>query len=314
MGSYGTSTSTNPILEIVSDESEVAIVDIDGNRYKDYNGERYFIKNLDGSNEIEIDSSCTQIYQYAFYNRADITSVNIPDSVTSIGEEAFRNCSSLTSITIPDSVTSIGYDAFSGCSSLTSVTIGDGVTSIGFYAFRNCSSLTSIIIGEGVTSIGRYAFSGCSSLTDVYYSGDINDWVSISFGNDSANPLNNGENLYINGNELVTEANIDTATSINAYAFYGCTSITSVTIGEQVTSIGYDAFSGCSSLTSVTIESNYAYKSATSTSACGRLLQNATEVRVLTSCIGDSTNSYLEDTATFTKTTDGEYTVYTKVS
>ena len=41
--------------------------------------------------------------------------------------------------------------------------------------------------------------------------------------------------------------------SIGDYAFYECSSLTSVTIGESVTSIGYRAFDGCSSLTSVTI-------------------------------------------------------------
>ena len=160
-------------------------IDIDGNRYKDYNGERYFIKNLDGSREIEIDSSCTQIYQYAFYKRDDITSVTIPASVTSIGSNTFNNCTSLTSITIP----------------------------------------------ESVTSISDFAFLGCN-------------------------------------------------------------------------------------LTSVTIESNYAYKNAgTGYNQCGYLLQDATVVRVLTSCIGTDTNSYLENTANFTKTTseDGLYYIYTKV-
>ncbi len=42
-------------------------------------------------------------------------------------------------------------------------------------------------------------------------------------------------------------------TSIGNYAFYGCSSLTSVTIGESVTSIGEEAFYGCSSLTSITI-------------------------------------------------------------
>ena len=42
-------------------------------------------------------------------------------------------------------------------------------------------------------------------------------------------------------------------TSIGYEAFYNCTSLTSVTIGDSVTSIGRFAFSHCTSLTSVTI-------------------------------------------------------------
>ena len=41
--------------------------------------------------------------------------------------------------------------------------------------------------------------------------------------------------------------------SIGDWAFYSCTGLTSVTIGNSVTYIGYDAFRGCSSLTSVVI-------------------------------------------------------------
>ena len=45
----------------------------------------------------------------------------------------------------------------------------------------------------------------------------------------------------------------NSVTSIGTYAFYDCSSLTSVTIPNSVTSIGEYAFCGCSSLTSVTI-------------------------------------------------------------
>lgn len=45
----------------------------------------------------------------------------------------------------------------------------------------------------------------------------------------------------------------DDVTSIGDSAFYGCSGLTSVTIGNSVTSIGYSAFDGCSSLTSIRI-------------------------------------------------------------
>ena len=45
----------------------------------------------------------------------------------------------------------------------------------------------------------------------------------------------------------------DSVTSIDGYAFFGCTSLASVTIPDSVTSIDGYAFFGCTSLTSITI-------------------------------------------------------------
>ena len=192
------------------------------------------------------------ILKGAFYNCSSLTDITIPDSVTSIGSSAFDGCSSLTSITIPNSVTSIGDDAFENCSSLTSITIPNSVTSIGGGAFRGCSSLTSITIPNSVTSIGDDAFYNCSSLENIYYTGDINGWVQIDGLGYLMQYSKSTKNLYIQ-DKLLTEANITTATKISGDAFRGCSSLTSVTIGNSVTSIGGDAFRGCSSLTSITI-------------------------------------------------------------
>ena len=190
---------------------------------------------------------------YAFYGCTGLTSIVIPASVTTIGERAFEGCTSLTSIVIPDSVTTIGGCAFYGCTSLTSVTIGNSVTSIGDSAFNGCTSLTSVTIGDSVTTIRSWAFDDCTGLKDVYYTGDIAGWCGISFGSSDANPMYYADNLYIDG-KLVEDLVIpDSVTSIGGSAFYGCTSLTSVTIGDSVTTIGGYAFYGCTSLTSVTI-------------------------------------------------------------
>ena len=233
-----------------------------------------------GLTSITIPNSVTSIGSDAFRGCSGLTSITIPDCVTSIGSDAFRGCSSLTSITIPDSVTSIGGSAFEGCSRLTSVTwnakncsyagnaagpifgsklkevtIGDNVKRIPSDLFYNCSGLTSVTIGDNVTSIGSSAFEGCSWLTSINYLGTIDQWAVISFAAISSNPLYYAKELYIN-NELVQKVNLTTAPIVVAYAFYGYSSLTSVTIGDNVTSIGDYAFRGCSGLTSVTIGNN----------------------------------------------------------
>ncbi len=151
------------------------------------------------------------------------------------------------------SVTSIGGLAFYDCSSLTSVIIGESVTSIGGLAFYGCTSLTSVTIGKSVTSIGESAFYSCSKLTKTNYTGDIAGWCNIKFGDSSANPMCYSHNFYINDQEIKDLVIPNSVTSIGDFAFYDCSSLTSVIIGESVTSIGSHAFYGCTSLTSVTI-------------------------------------------------------------
>ena len=269
VGSYGTSTSSNPILEIITDESETKLFTIDGNLYKDYNGERYFIKNVDDSTEITIDSSVTQIYQYAFYNRSDITSVTIPSSVTSIGSSAFRGCSSLTSVTFGENsqLTSIGNYAFSYCSSLTSISIPSSVSSIGSSAFSYCRSLITVTFGENsqLTSIGSYAFQFCSNLTGITIPSSVTSIGQSAFNNCTSLQYNTYEGgLYLGNTENpylvlvdtevtnVVEFTIHSDCKIIYYqAFYGCSSLTSITIPESVTSIGNRAFYNCTGLTEI---------------------------------------------------------------
>lgn len=172
------------------------------------------------------------IYDEAFYDNSNITSVVIPDSVTRISGYAFGFCESLTSVIIPDSVTSIGGCAFYKCSELTSVIIPDSVTSIGSYAFSYCSSLTSITIPDRVTSISDYAFYNCSRLASVIISDGVTSISFCAF-----------ENCYSLASVIIP----DSVTTIGAAAFENCSSLTSVIIGSGVMSIGSDAFYNCNS-------------------------------------------------------------------
>ncbi len=155
-----------------------------------------------------------------------------------------------TELTLPSDITKIYQYAFCNNDNITSVTIGDSVTSIGSHAFAYCYALTNVTIPDSVTGIGDSSFYDCTSLTRVDYTGTIDEWVEIEFGSSTSNPLYYAKNLYIGG-ELVTEANLTTATKISDYAFCNCTSLQSVTIGNSVISIGLYAFNDCDQLTSV---------------------------------------------------------------
>ena len=147
-------------------------------------------------------------------------------------------------------LTRLSKGAFSGCSGLTGVYITDiekwckilfenDVANPLYYAhnlYLNNKLVTDFVIPDSITSISAYAFIGCSALKGVYIT-DLEKWCEFSFGDYSSNPLYYAHNLYLN-NQLVTDLVIpDSVTSIGAYAFTGCSGLTSVTIPDGVTSI-----------------------------------------------------------------------------
>ena len=202
------------------------------------------------------------------------TDYTIKDGTRIIASSAFFDCTSLKSVTIPDSVTTIGDYAFYKCTNLTNATVGNGVTSIGAFAFCDCTSLANITIPSSVTSIGDLTFSGCASLLSIEVSNGNRNYSStdgVLFNKNKTElityPLGKTDSEYAIPNSVtsidwyafdgctsLTSIIIpNSITSISLCAFRYCTSLTNVTIGNSVTSIGDFAFEGCTSLTSVTI-------------------------------------------------------------
>lgn len=62
-----------------------------------------------------------------------------------------------------------------------------------------------------------------------------------------------GRNAFKDSMGIKTLIIPDTVTSIDRYAFYNCSGMTSLTIGSKVASIGYSAFEGCTGLKTVVI-------------------------------------------------------------
>lgn len=122
------------------------------------------------------------------------------------------------------------------------------VISIDAYAFRN-TDITSVTIGPQIQRIGSAAFYGCSKLTEAIFT-NVSSMLSISFDNETANPLYVAKHLYFVGDETeVTEVVIpDGGTTINPYTFAGGESITSVSIPNTINRIETKAFVGCKNL------------------------------------------------------------------
>lgn len=147
------------------------------------------------------------------------------------------------------------------------------VTAIGSAAFRDCSSLTSVTIPHSITAIGEHAFAGCTALDSVEIS-DLVAWCGIEFSSEAANPCYHGHRLFLNGEEIADLIIPGAVTTINSFAFSGCSALNSVSIPSTVTAIGAAAFSNCPSLAVITVDSdNPSYDSRDS---CNAIIETAT--------------------------------------
>ncbi|MBR4881833.1 MAG: leucine-rich repeat protein, partial [Clostridia bacterium] len=222
-----------------------------------------------------IGDSVTSIGNYAFYSCDSITNVTIGDSVTSIGSYAFFGCTSLTSMTIPDSVTSIGNSTFSNCISLTSVIIPESVTSIGSYAFRGCSGLESMtlpFVGDSrKTSSDKYqyplgyifgtsSYTGGVKTTQYYYGSSTSSTTSNTYYIPSSLKsvtVTGGEILYgaFYNCKYITDIYFSRSVTVKGNAFYCCTDLKNIHIGEDVTNLSFSSwsFDGCYSISAVYI-------------------------------------------------------------
>lgn len=177
----------------------------------------------------EVSSGATEIFDYAFYQRKSLKSVNIPNA-NSVGMYAFFECYALTSANFPNA-TSIGNYAFKNCIALTSANLTNA-TSIGQSVFEECRYLTSVTI-PNVTSIEHSAFGYCQSLKNI----DLPNVTSI------------GGYAFRNCT-LFTSVDLSKVTSLGSYAFNNCTRLSSVIV-PKVTSIPSGVFESCRALTIV---------------------------------------------------------------
>ena len=135
-------------------------------------------------------------------------------------------------------VTEIGSSAFYNCTNLTgSPVIPNSVTSIGNSAFESCTGFTgALVIPESVTYIGYYSFFYCTGFEAVEFN-------AISY----TNSMNTGLSHWLYGCSNITTLTIgENVQKIPDSFLYGVTSITGdLVIPNSVTTIGTSAFYGC---------------------------------------------------------------------
>ena len=186
----------------------------------------------------------------AFVNCAELTSIKLPEAINTIGRKAFQSCSKLQTIILPNAITSLQQEVFLGCKSLSSIQIPENVTKIEYASFTGCSSLKSIFIPKNVNSISGSAFS-TSSIQEIRI--DENNSVYDSRENCNA-IIKTSNNTLIFGCSTTTIPN--SVTTIDDYAFSGCSGLADIVIPEGVRSIKYRAFYNCEKLKKLSIASS----------------------------------------------------------
>ena len=223
---------------------------------------------------------------YSFANCTNLSIVDLPRATyTAVGNYAFLNDRALTNAIdqetgnyidykysfIPDTVTKIGEGGLMG-TSILNVDLTK-YTHVGNYAFADCLQITEIdFTGSELSTVGSYLFSGCKNLSDVtltkylskYMFKDCISLFTIDLTNVApivkeipdgcfygCTNLQSYDSTTKTG--LILNANSSQVARIGAFAFKGCSSITSFLLPESLVEIGAGAFQDCTGLECLTI-------------------------------------------------------------
>ncbi len=231
-----------------SQDATVGVTD-DGFVYGSTEGTVYLMGHIRSAADLilpdDIGGSPYNIYRDAFRNRTDFTSLYVAPGVADIGEGAFSGCTSLVSVV---------FDATSCCdfgqnnppfpSTVSSVAFGAHVRHIPGALFYGNERLTTVTIPEGVTSFGDQVFGECNSMT------------SVTFNARACTYAPTGASIFPSSVSALTIGN--DVSAIPGYLFTGLTGLTSLVIPDSVTTIGDFAFSGCTSVRTLSIGSGVA--------------------------------------------------------
>ena len=261
------------------------------NKYIDDNGNLKSITHIGGGGSSIFSATIG-------YTPSQIEKVVIDEGITYIAARSFYENRVLKEVVLPSTITSFGNSAFEGCTNLSSLNLCDtfgSLTNIGSSVFTGGSiGFEKVSFPEQLATVGSYAFLGCAiQEIEIYSSTNVG---GLAFG-------------YNFELEKVTIKQAESQTSI--------------WVDTNAFMIGFDDNIGNFE---VIIDSVYAYASSNATVMAGGnyygYISLAKVVKVKKDFVDniikaqedrDNTNTFLNDESKFTKTSEGDYYVYTRV-
>lgn len=229
------------------------------------------LRNVTFNEDLQTIGSC------AFSNCSVLNNVVVPNSVTVIGDYAFSICSSLNNIQLSNSLTTLEWAVLASCAlqhinipesvkiikgsalsynNLQELVIPNSVKEIGRYAFSNNRNISTLVVGTGLETT-YMSFDNLMRPTTLVFNAINCEEFDINYT--KVTNLTIGDNVetipayFMRNNKNFDELSLPASVrKIGASAFNN-TSLTSVTMNEEVDSIGENAFGNCRSLTSFAI-------------------------------------------------------------
>ncbi len=146
------------------------------------------------------------------------------------------------------------------------------VSAVGDYAFLGATSLTSVSLPATISQIGATPFANSTKLTAINVADGNKDFCSVDgvlFDKECTTLI---ACPGAKSGDYSVPATVD---SICSSAFYGCSTITAISLPSSVRKFGVNVFRGCSKLTSLEIPEGVSNVPANTFYGC-RLLKNIT--------------------------------------
>ena len=209
-----------------------------------------------GLKELPMNNTLSELPNGCFDGCTGLKDITIPANIKTVGSNCFSDCTGVTSVTIMEGVENVEKYAFIRCKNIKALLIESSDVSFKKYAFSVCTGLATVTMPVDLVP-ANYTFYGCTNVETISYTKGKTGVMADRQSSDSSKEMyRDGTLEYISRDSLTRVDFLEGVTCIAEYVFDNFKSLMSVYFSASVTNIGDAAFYGCSSLTTVTIGNN----------------------------------------------------------